>query len=113
VGDAHVLTNPLYGRGCASAFVQAKALSEVLVANRDALARTRRYEAVSRKLLMKHFELCVSSDRVFQSRAKLSRGQTIPLGDRLQKYMIDEALRILSSTDEPLLPMGVHESLER
>jgi 2-polyprenyl-6-methoxyphenol hydroxylase-like FAD-dependent oxidoreductase len=91
VGDSHVLTNPLYGRGCASAFVQAKALSEVLVANADAAVRTRRYEAVSHQLLQKHFGFCVTTDRAFQSRAKLSRGQPIPLGDRLQKYLIDEA----------------------
>jgi 2-polyprenyl-6-methoxyphenol hydroxylase-like FAD-dependent oxidoreductase len=91
VGDSHVLTNPLYGRGCASAFVQAKALAEVLVAHDDAAARTRRYEARSRQLLHKHFEFCVTTDRVFQSRAKLCRGQRIPLGDRLQKYLIDEA----------------------
>jgi 2-polyprenyl-6-methoxyphenol hydroxylase-like FAD-dependent oxidoreductase len=90
VGDSHVLTNPMYGRGCASAFLQAKLLSEVLVASADAQVRARDYEARSRTQMQMHFDFCVASDRMFQSRGKLSRGLAVPLADRVLKYLFEE-----------------------
>jgi 2-polyprenyl-6-methoxyphenol hydroxylase-like FAD-dependent oxidoreductase len=91
VGDSHVLTNPMYGRGCASAFLQAKLLSEVLAASRDAEQRARDYAARSRAQLQMHFDFCVASDRMFKSRGMLSRGQAVPLGDRVIKYLYEQA----------------------
>ena len=45
VGDAHTCTNPLYGRGCALAFVQATLLADALVEHGgDAAARAAAYE---------------------------------------------------------------------
>jgi 2-polyprenyl-6-methoxyphenol hydroxylase-like FAD-dependent oxidoreductase len=91
VGDSHVLTNPMYGRGCASAFLQAKVLSEVLAASRDAEQRDRDYAARSRAQLQMHFDFCIASDRMFKSRGMLSRGEPVPLADRVIKYLYEQA----------------------
>ena len=48
VGDAHTCTNPMYGRGCSLAFVQATLLAEACAAHPDdAEARALAYERLS------------------------------------------------------------------
>lgn len=48
VGDAHTCTNPMYGRGCSLAFVQATLLAEAYAAHPDdATGRTVAYETLS------------------------------------------------------------------
>ena len=52
VGDAHTCTNPLYGRGCSLAMVQADLLADALAEHpgtqpHDLVARSVAYEAAS------------------------------------------------------------------
>jgi 2-polyprenyl-6-methoxyphenol hydroxylase-like FAD-dependent oxidoreductase len=91
VGDSQIVTNPVYGRGCSSAFVQAKLLAEVLAASSDASERARRYQALAREQLQIHFDFCLEADRLFKNRGKLSRGEAIPAADRTVSYIYNEA----------------------
>ena len=91
VGDSYLQTNPIYGRGCSSAFVQAHALAEVLVATADAHERSQRYHRAVWTLLRPYFGFCVSADRVFLSRAKQARGEHIAWLDRVLSKIFEAA----------------------
>jgi 2-polyprenyl-6-methoxyphenol hydroxylase-like FAD-dependent oxidoreductase len=91
VGDSQIETNPIYGRGCASAFVQAELFAEVLAASSDASTRARKYYARTRALMKPHFDFCVAADRMLDSQGRLSRGEAISLTDRVIKYAFEEA----------------------
>lgn len=91
VGDSQLQTNPMYGRGCASAFVQANVLAEVLRDEADPQERARRYYARSRELLQPYFDLSVATDRMYRRRAKLRRGARISLPERILNYAYEKA----------------------
>jgi len=63
VGDAHTCTNPLYGRGCSLAFLQAVMLSDALAAHDDATDRARAYEAACREQVAPWWQHAVELDR--------------------------------------------------
>jgi 2-polyprenyl-6-methoxyphenol hydroxylase-like FAD-dependent oxidoreductase len=63
VGDAHTCTNPMYGRGCALAFVQATLLAQAYVEHGDdAAARAAGYEALSAREVEPWFRTSVAMD---------------------------------------------------
>jgi len=65
IGDAHTCTNPLYGRGCSLALVQAFAVADAVAAHPDdAAARTRAYEAVSTREVLPSFDFAVRMDQL-------------------------------------------------
>jgi 2-polyprenyl-6-methoxyphenol hydroxylase-like FAD-dependent oxidoreductase len=65
VGDAHTCTNPLYGRGCALAMVQAGLLADAFAAHGDdALARAAEYEAGSVREVEPWFHGSVQMDQL-------------------------------------------------
>jgi 2-polyprenyl-6-methoxyphenol hydroxylase-like FAD-dependent oxidoreductase len=65
VGDAHTCTNPLYGRGCSLAFVQAVELADAFAAHPgDPNARARAYEAASAREVEPWFDHSVQTDRM-------------------------------------------------
>jgi 2-polyprenyl-6-methoxyphenol hydroxylase-like FAD-dependent oxidoreductase len=65
VGDAHTCTNPLYGRGCALAMVQAGLLADAFaVHDGDALARGVEYEAASGREVEPWFHGSVQMDQL-------------------------------------------------
>ena len=65
LGDAHTTTNPLYGRGCALAVVQARLLADAYAAHpADADARGAAYEAASAIEVEPWFEASVQMDRM-------------------------------------------------
>jgi 2-polyprenyl-6-methoxyphenol hydroxylase-like FAD-dependent oxidoreductase len=92
VGDSYVQTNPIYGRGCSSAFVQAHVLADVLAADTDPVERARRYHAEVWRLLRPYFALCVNGDRVFGIRARLSRGDAVTFAERLLVLAYEKVL---------------------
>ncbi len=64
VGDAHTCTNPLYGRGCSLAMVQAVLLAEAVAsAGGDAVARCVDYEAASAREVLPWYKAAVAQDR--------------------------------------------------
>jgi 2-polyprenyl-6-methoxyphenol hydroxylase-like FAD-dependent oxidoreductase len=63
VGDAHTCTNPMYGRGCSLAFVQATLLAEAFAAHPDdPLQRAARYEELSTREVEPWFHSAVMMD---------------------------------------------------
>ncbi len=65
LGDAHTTTNPLYGRGCALAAVQAVLLADAFAAHPDDPAgRAAAFEAASRREVEPWFEASVQMDRM-------------------------------------------------
>jgi flavin-dependent dehydrogenase len=71
VGDAHTCTNPLYGRGCSLAMVQATLLADVIAANPDdPVARASAYEAASAEQVEPWYHASVMADRD-------NRGETV------------------------------------
>jgi flavin-dependent dehydrogenase len=91
VGDSHVETNPMYGRGCAAAFWQAEALAEALAAARDERVRARDFSARVRTRLKVPFDLSVGTDRMYHMRARLARGLPVSLPARFLNYAYETA----------------------
>jgi 2-polyprenyl-6-methoxyphenol hydroxylase-like FAD-dependent oxidoreductase len=70
VGDAHTCTNPLYGRGCSLAMVQADLLADAIHAQPDdAVARARIYEEASVREVLPWYQASVHQDRLNRERA--------------------------------------------
>lgn len=65
IGDCHTTTNPLYGRGCSIAAVQAVRLIDAATAHPDdAAARSQAYEEASRREIEPWFDSAVQMDRM-------------------------------------------------
>jgi 2-polyprenyl-6-methoxyphenol hydroxylase-like FAD-dependent oxidoreductase len=81
VGDAHTCTNPLYGRGCSLALVQATLLADAFAAHPDdVVARAAAYEAASRREVEPWFHYAVQMDEMRPSREAAS-GTADPAAD--------------------------------
>jgi len=63
VGDAHTCTNPLYGRGCSLALVQAVLLADAVAAHDDPIETARAYEAACREEITPWYHHAVEIDR--------------------------------------------------
>lgn len=64
VGDAHTCTNPLYGRGCSLAMVQAELLADSVEEHPDdPMARARRYEQLCAEQIDPWYRASVAQDR--------------------------------------------------
>jgi 2-polyprenyl-6-methoxyphenol hydroxylase-like FAD-dependent oxidoreductase len=64
VGDAHTCTNPLYGRGCSLAMVQATLLADAVAAHPDdRTAMAAAYEAASAREIEPWYNTAVMADR--------------------------------------------------
>jgi 2-polyprenyl-6-methoxyphenol hydroxylase-like FAD-dependent oxidoreductase len=99
VGDSHIQTNPIYGRGCSMAFVQAKALSEVLTKGGSPEEQGSRYFARVRELLKPHFDFSRAADQAFLARARMARGESVSLVERLMSYLYEEAFAPIIEVD--------------
>ncbi len=74
VGDAHTCTNPLYGRGCSLAMVQADLLAHAMRAHPDdALERARSYEAACDREILPWYRAAVHQDRLNREQAERER----------------------------------------
>jgi 2-polyprenyl-6-methoxyphenol hydroxylase-like FAD-dependent oxidoreductase len=89
LGDSHLHTNPMYGRGCSSAFIQARVLSETLAASEDPHAQARQYYARTWQLIRPHFDSAVFADRMFLGRATQQRGLPLRWLDRTINRLYD------------------------
>jgi 2-polyprenyl-6-methoxyphenol hydroxylase-like FAD-dependent oxidoreductase len=78
VGDAHTCTNPLYGRGCSLALVQAVLLADAAAAHSgDPAARSAAYEAACAREVEPWFDMAVQMDA---EGADLAEGEERPPG---------------------------------
>src|SRR3954470_6478855 len=77
VGDAHTCTNPLYGRGCSLAMVQATLLSDAVAEHGDdAVARAAAYEAASAEQVEPWYHASVMADR--ETRGEVDADESDP-----------------------------------
>ena len=74
LGDAGFEANPIYGRGCAAAFVQSQLLAEALAGESEWARRAARFEAGLRAELEPYHTASVRADRLFHARAERARG---------------------------------------
>jgi 2-polyprenyl-6-methoxyphenol hydroxylase-like FAD-dependent oxidoreductase len=110
-GDSQMETNPVYGRGCTSAFVQGDVLATVLAATRDPRERSRRYYAKTRELLLPHFNFSVRTDHMLHSRSKQSRGLPIPAADQFVRHAFEVAW-IPAMNASPLVAREMLKAIE-
>jgi len=94
-GDAHTCTNPLYGRGCSLAMVQATLLADALADHPDdPAARAIAYEEASRREVLPWYRASVNQDRLNRAEtavdaaaeaaadpAHLASDQPVPAGE--------------------------------
>jgi 2-polyprenyl-6-methoxyphenol hydroxylase-like FAD-dependent oxidoreductase len=83
VGDSHIQTNPIYGRGCSMAFVQAHVLADALAKEPEPARQSQRYFAEAKRQLKVHFQFCVTGDQTFWARTKRASGDPLEPRDRL------------------------------
>lgn len=70
LGDAHTCTNPLYGRGCSLAMVQADELARAVRDHTEPLERGRAYEAACAREVLPWYRASVHQDRLDRDRAE-------------------------------------------
>jgi 2-polyprenyl-6-methoxyphenol hydroxylase-like FAD-dependent oxidoreductase len=94
LGDAAVRTNPLYGRGCSSGFVEAHILREALDASADPVARANFYERGFEKAIRPYFDSMVKLDLQAIRRAENERDPSYKprLKARIMKSFADDGL---------------------
>jgi 2-polyprenyl-6-methoxyphenol hydroxylase-like FAD-dependent oxidoreductase len=90
VGDSNVLTNPMYGRGCTAAFVQAEALAGVLASTAHPVERARGYSERVEAQLRPQYEFSIAGDQLFAARARRARGEAMPRSLRFVDYLTDQ-----------------------
>lgn len=119
-GDAHTCTNPLYGRGCSLAMVQATLLADELAAHPDdAVARSIAYEQASEREVLPWYRAAVNQDRLNRAEAaadappadRSSAGPDDDLGDSLDgseaSSAVDEAAAIEKAFMRDLMKDGL------
>jgi hypothetical protein len=102
VGDAHTCTNPLYGRGCSLALLQAVALVDAFAAHPDdPVARAVAYEAVSSREVEPWYHASVEMDRAGADPGSPDgEPRSAAAGNRL-------AAVFAASADDPILARGL------
>jgi 2-polyprenyl-6-methoxyphenol hydroxylase-like FAD-dependent oxidoreductase len=90
-GDSYVETNPMYGRGCSAAFMEAHVLASVLMSVTDPDARARRYYETAGAMLKPYYDLSIATDRMYHMRARMSRGAPLTLGERVLNWGYEAA----------------------
>ena len=105
VGDSLVRTNPLYGRGCSFAAIEAHGLRDVLTGTGDPANRTRAYSARVRTDLFAFFADMVEQDRGAARRALagLDPDHRASWRGRLLRRFLEDGVAIAVRQDADLL----------
>ncbi|MBI1187534.1 MAG: FAD-dependent oxidoreductase [Alphaproteobacteria bacterium] len=105
VGDSHVRTNPLYGRGCSFAAVAAQALREALDGSADPRARARAFEGALTRDLRPFYEAMLKQDRsaIRRARHALTPGHRPRWRARLLKSFAEDGVGVALRADPNLL----------
>ena len=107
LGDAHTTTNPLYGRGCSLAMVQAVLLSDSFVDHpHDAVARAQAYERASAREIEPWYHFAVDGDALRSTPDVEPRDPRFTLIDLLgagaaEPSLLPRTLRTLTLLDTP------------
>lgn len=106
VGDAHTCTNPIYGRGCSLALVQAVALTDAFAAHaHDPAARATAYEAACGEQTEPWYRISVQTDQARMARmARDAAGRTAERADH-GAGPIDQLMAL--GGDDPVLGRAI------
>ncbi|MEM7288613.1 MAG: FAD-dependent oxidoreductase [Actinomycetota bacterium] len=105
VGDSHVCTNPLYGRGCSTGFWQAHLLGEAVTDHpTDPEAQALAFDAAVRRHVVPWYKASVSSDEgnrraVARARAQAAGEELDEDPDAMRRSIFREGLSPASRTD--------------
>lgn len=101
VGDSLIRTNPLYGRGCTFAAVQAGLLALVLDETADPAARARLYDARVKAELTPYYDDMRRQDRAAVARALALRHPVGEprVGERLVRSFANDGVRVALRSD--------------
>lgn len=101
MGDTLIRTNPLYGRGCSFAAVEAQALSNALNASTDPIARACAYDAEVTREIRPYYENMVKEDLAAMRRAKNGLNPHYKAGIRARflKSFVEDAINIALRSD--------------
>ncbi|MBI1249985.1 MAG: FAD-dependent oxidoreductase [Alphaproteobacteria bacterium] len=105
LGDAHVRTNPLYGRGCSFAAIAGEALRDCLDAHTDPAQRLIAYERALRAALRPFYDNMLQQDRSAIRRAEhaLTPGHKSSLRGRILKSFVEDGVAIALRRDLALM----------
>jgi 2-polyprenyl-6-methoxyphenol hydroxylase-like FAD-dependent oxidoreductase len=105
VGDSLVRTNPLYGRGCSFAAVEAYLLRDALAFDADPAARARGYAASVTRVLRPYYENMLTQDRAAIRRARhlLEPDYRPSLSSKVLKSFFEDGVAIATRSDAGLL----------
>jgi hypothetical protein len=111
VGDSLIRTNPLYGRGCTFAAVEAQILRRVLDDTADPSARARLYDARVRTELSPYFDAMRTADRAALRRARNAQNPTRgkPLRERMRSSFLEDGARIAVRSDIELMRAALRD----
>ncbi len=110
MGDNLIRTNPLYGRGCSFAAVEAQALANALEATNDAAEQARQYHAEVMREIRPYYDNMMKQDRAAIKRAAsgLNPNYKPSFKARLTKSFIEDAINIAMRSDIDLLREAMH-----
>lgn len=105
IGDNLVRTNPLYGRGCSFAAVEAYMLRDVLVETEDAALRMVGYQERIDRELKPYYLTMRDQDRgaIRRARQVLTPGYRPSLKSKLVKSFLEDGVNIAVRSDPDLL----------
>jgi 2-polyprenyl-6-methoxyphenol hydroxylase-like FAD-dependent oxidoreductase len=111
VGDSLIRTNPLYGRGCSFAAIEAHLLAEVLDETADPSARARLYDARVKAELTPYFDDMRNQDRAAIRRAKNARdpNYVAPMRARVMTSFLNDGVRIAVRSDIGLMRAALRD----
>jgi 2-polyprenyl-6-methoxyphenol hydroxylase-like FAD-dependent oxidoreductase len=102
VGDAHTCTNPLYGRGCSLAMVQATLLADAVAQHADDLgAIARAYEGASTEEVEPWYHAAVMADRDNREHDSGTTDESDPRG--FMRAVMRDGLAPAMRTDQAVL----------
>jgi len=104
VGDSHVRSNPLYGRGCAFAAVSAHLLRDALQMFEDPGARLEAYQRRVASELRPYYDVMRDADRsaIRRARQGLTPGYQPSLKSRLTKRFLEDGVAVAVRSDVAL-----------
>lgn len=105
VGDSHVRTNPLYGRGCSFAAVSAHLLRDALNLFSDPAARLDAYQRRVEAELRPFYSVMRDADRsaIRRARQALNPGHRPSLKSRIARRFIEDGVAVAVRSDIDLL----------
>jgi 2-polyprenyl-6-methoxyphenol hydroxylase-like FAD-dependent oxidoreductase len=104
VGDSHVRSNPLYGRGCSFAAVSAHLLRDALQMFSDPGARLEAYQRRIATELRPYYDVMRDADRsaIRRARQGLTPGHQPSLKSRLTKRFLEDGVAVAVRSDVDL-----------